>query len=66
MDNKFEKALEAIMKTKEDYIRMREELELANKEKELFYMHMKNEETRRNNKILNINEYKEYKKTRGR
>ena len=44
MDNKYENALIAIKNAKDGYIRIREELELANKEKELFYMHKKNEE----------------------
>lgn len=66
MDNKFEKALESIKRTAASYVRMREELELAQKEKELFYMHMKNEDLRKKNKILSLNEYKEYKKTRKR
>ena len=66
-NNKYDNALIAIQRTKEKYEQMREELELAKKEKKLFYMHMKNlDERNTNKKVLSINEYKEYKKLRGK
>ena len=66
MENKsdnLENALSAIQKARETYEQMREELELAKKENELFYMHMQNENSRQS-KVLNINDYRKNKNSK--